>query len=577
MKAQIPDCESHDPVALNRRRFIAYCSSMGLGATLLPGTLTAVAQGTEQITVDMIAAAEKLAGLSFTDEFRERFVEELERNRETYTSLREIGFDQHVPPSIVFNPIPPGYEEIVPDRPAVATSSVDASLPRTDVELALLPVTHLSLLIKTRQITSTDLTRLYIDRLKRYDPVLSCVVNLTEELALRQAMRADEEIAAGNYRGPLHGIPWGAKDLISVRGTRTTWGAEPFRDQVIDTDATLYRRLTDAGAVLVAKLATTALAGGNSWWFGGETKNPWNTSEPTGGSSIGPGAATAAGLVGFSIGTETMGSIIVPSSNCGITGLRPTFGRVSRHGVMPLSWTLDKVGPMCRTAEDCAVVFHTIYGPDGQDMSVVDREFRWDPGMDVSQIRVGYLREAFEGEIQVDDPQFRRRVEASRMLAESAVNVLRSLGIELIDVELPDTIDNANLRFLHHVESAAMFEDIVRDGRIDSIEHSDRPERLRVRQLVPGVQYLQANRARTILMQEFNNAIRHVDFYVAPGIATMLTNHTGHPALTVNDGFADGMPMSLNFVGNLFKEAEMLAVARVYQNATDHHQRHPPL
>ncbi len=363
-------------LALNRRRFIGCLSAAGLGSTLLPGTLTAVAQDAETITVEMLDAAARTAGLSLTPDELTAVAEGLNGDQsflDSYDAVRDLELPNAVPPAFVFNPVPPGMTLPTERRP-MRLSDTPTSRPGTDEELAFLPVTRLARLIEAREISSTDLTKLYLARLKRHDPQLHCVVTLTEDLALRQAREADERIAAGDYRGPLHGIPWGAKDLLAVRGYPTTWGASPYRDQVIDLDATVYERLTEAGAVLVAKLTMGALAQGDRW-FGGRTRNPWKLDQGSSGSSAGPGSATAAGLVGFAIGTETRGSIISPSSRCGITGLRPTFGRVSRYGAMALSWTMDKIGPMCRSAEDCAIVLRAINGPDGKDRSAIDVPF----------------------------------------------------------------------------------------------------------------------------------------------------------------------------------------------------------
>ncbi|MFC1562074.1 amidase [candidate division KSB1 bacterium] len=573
MAHMIASKNTTERLTLNRRRFLAYFSSVGLGATLLPGTLTAVAQDADEITVEMVVAAEKIAGLSFPPEMRERFVRDLGRLRTTYKNLSDINMDQSVAPCFVFNPVPPGHEAVEPDRNPVITSSVDVTVPDSEEELAFLPVTHLSALIKTRKITSTDLTQLYLSRLNKYDPELKCVVTYTEKLAVTQAKIADDEIAAGNYRGPLHGIPYGLKDIISVRGYRTTWGAEPYKNQHIDTDATVFKRLTDAGAVLIAKLTTGSLAAGNARWFGGETKNPWDVTQGAGGSSAGSGAATAAGLVGFAIGTETQGSILNPSSRCGITGLRPTFGRISRYGVMPLSWTMDKVGPMCRSAEDCAIVFNAIYGPDGYDMSMLDRPFRWEPAMDVRKIRVGYIEPGEEPAGRSGDDERRRRAREQQRLNEASLDLLRSLGIDLIPIRFPDTVATGNLGFILHTESAAMFDRIVRDGSIDTMDDSSRPYTFRIRRFVPGAEYIQANRARTLLMQEMSRTLEGIDLYI--GGSTSLTNHTGHPALTCVNGFIDGMPANLRMNGNLFKEAEMLAVARAFQNASGYHLKHP--
>ncbi|MFC1477021.1 amidase [candidate division KSB1 bacterium] len=562
-------------LTLNRRRFLAYFTAAGLGSTLMPEMMTVAAQETDEITVDMVKTAEKMAGLAFPPEMRERFARELTQLRTTYKNLSDMNMGQETPPCLIFNPIPPGYETIEPPRQPVETSSVSITLPGNDEDIAFLPVTHLSALIKTRQITSTDLTKLYISRIKRYDRQLNSVITLTERLALEQAQRADEEIAAGDYRGTLHGIPYGLKDLISVKGYPTTWGAEPYKNQIIDTDATVYTRLSAAGAVLVAKLASGALASSSSYWFGGETKNPWNTDQPAGGSSGGSGASVAAGLVAFALGTETQGSIMNPSGRCGITGLRPTFGRVSRHGIMPLSWSMDKVGPMCRSAEDCAIVLSAMYGPDGYDMSVFDRPFEWKLSTDFSAIRAGYIETSGEQAGGRRSGQGEAAQTQQRQISERTLDTLKSLGITVKTLTLPESIQARDLGFILHSESAAMFDRIVRDGSIDTMENSSRPYTFRVRRFVPAAEYIQANRARTRLLQELNEAIR--DYDIIFGWSTGLTNHTGHPAITFNQGFVNGVPSGFRFNGNLFKEAEMLAIARAFQNRTDHHLQRPRL
>src|SRR5688572_9498725 len=354
---------------LNRRRFLECFPAAGAFA-LLPGALAAVAQDAPRVTLEMLEAAQRIAGIAFTRAEQEAILARLNSNAGPlpgFAALREADL-QSTQPAIVFNPLPPGMRLPVERRPLVRQPR-DVAMPRSDEQLTFLPVTHLARLVETQQVRSTDLTRLYLDRIERYDPALLSVVQVTEELAMQQARRADEEIAAGTYRGPLHGIPWGLKDLFAVQGTRTTWGMTPYRDRVIDLNATVYERLTAAGAVLVAKLSTGALAV-SARWFGGLTRTPWNTELDAAGSSAGPGAATAAGLVGFSIGSDTGGSIVQPASRNGLTGLRPTFGRVSRHGGMVLAWTQDTVGPLCRSAEDCALVLDAIQGPDGRDNTV---------------------------------------------------------------------------------------------------------------------------------------------------------------------------------------------------------------
>jgi hypothetical protein len=370
---------------LTRRRFFAYCSSLGLSSTLLPGVLWARLQDSEtpRITREMLEDAERVSGLEFTDDERELMLQGLNGNLASYERLREVLVPNSVPPALYFNPLPSGASANVAERPARRSRVAVEAVPADLDQLAFWPVTHLAAVLETRRVSSEDLTRMYLDRLKRYGPKLECVITLTEDLALEQARRADAEIAAGRYRGPLHGIPWGAKDLLAVPGYKTTWGAMPYKDQIIDETATVVDRLEEAGAVLVAKLTLGALAWGDVW-YAGRTRNPWNYEQGSSGSSAGSAAATAAGLV--------------PSTRCGTTGLRPTFGRVSRYGAMALSWSMDKIGPICRSVEDCALVFEAIYGPDGRDLSVVDAPFAWDAELDVQSLRVGYLRSEFEAE-----------------------------------------------------------------------------------------------------------------------------------------------------------------------------------
>ncbi|MDA2927563.1 amidase [Acidobacteria bacterium AH-259-G07] len=417
--------------------------------------------------------------------------------------------------------------------------------------------------------------------------MLHCVINLTEELAQRQAKRADEEIAAGTYRGPLHGIPWGVKDWLAVRGTKTTWGASPYKDQVIDTDATVYSRLTEAGAILVAKLSTSPLANAARGWFGGRTRNPWNTEQGAGQSSAGPASATAAGLVGFSIGTESSGSIVRPATRCGVTGLRPTFGRVSRYGVMVVGWTRDKIGPMCRAAEDCALVSDAIYGPDGKDNTVLDVPFNWDATADVTKLRVGYLRSVFEREIREDpeNPERAARRRQVRRNYEAALQVIRALGVEVVPFELPAI--GAWRRLISGPESAAAFDEPTRSGTLnmmqESPEESNVVDRLRTARFIPAVEYIQANRLRMRLIEEMDDALgdldlfigSHTDFLISRD--TRVTNLTGHPAITMPSGFFQGMPTGLHFTGKLFGESEILLLADAFQARTDHHLKHPTL
>ena len=549
-------------LAGNRRWFMTCCATLGLGSTLMPGALTAIVQDAERVTLDMIEAAQAIAGVSFDRAEQERVLAILNGPRShvaALDALRAADLGNDTQPAFVFNPVPPGMTPPRESRP-MRRQEIEVSMPSTDAELAFLPLTHLAKLVEGGQVKPSELTRLYLDRLKQHDPTLHCVVNLTEELALRQARRADEELAAGTYRGPLHGIPWGVKDLLAVRGTRTTWGMSAHYDRVIDNDATVYTRLTEAGAVLVAKLSTGALAV-TARWFGGLTRNPWNPAQDAAGSSAGPGAATAAGLVGFSIGTDTGGSIIGPSTRNGVTGLRPTFGRVSRHGAMALVWTQDTIGPMCRSAEDCAIVFDTIYGPDGRDNSVLDVPFNWDALADVTKLRVGYLPAAAEGEINAE-----------------ALRVIRSLGVTVVPFELPD-IPVEGIDFLRYAETAAAFDDVTRSGELARAEvgpeQSRRPDEIRSARFTPAVEFIQGNRFRMRVMEQMHEAMSELDLFI--GSDLQLTNRTGHPVLSLPSGFVDGSPTGLHLTGKLFGEPEILLLAQSFQGSTAHHLEHPQL
>ena len=561
---------------LTRRRFVAYFSGLGLTSTLLPGVLwTRVHQEEEpRITKDMLDEAEQIAGLEFSDEERDLMLEDLNDQLSSYETLREVELPNGTPPALYFNPVPAGVRIEREAKPMRMSRVRVGRLPGDIEELAFLPVTHLAELVRTRQVTSLQLTRMYLERLEKYGPKLECVITLTEERALAQARRADNEIAAGRYRGALHGIPWGAKDLLAVKDFTTTWGAMPYKDQMIDVDATVVQRLDDAGAVLVAKLTLGALAWGDVW-YGGKTRNPWNYEEGSSGSSAGSSSATAAGLVGFAIGSETWGSIVSPCTRCGSTGLRPTFGRVSRHGAMALSWSMDKLGPICRSVEDCALVLDAIYGPDGKDLSVLDVPFSWDAGLDVRRLRVGYVKSAFEEE--------REEQEEWKGFDQTTLATLRSLGLELIPIELPD-LPVGSLSFILSAEASAAFDALTRSNRDDLMVRQIRnawPNVFRQSRFIPAVEYINANRVRTQLMEAMVRSLADVDVYVVPsfvGSNLLLTNLTGNPCVVLPNGFrSEGTPTSITFLGQLFGEAETLAVAKAYQDATDFHLRHPTL
>ena len=517
-----------------------------------------------------IRQAEKLSGLQFERTQRNLMMEDLSGNLENYEGIRNLKIPNSVQPSIQFNPTPIGvqFDRI---RRTIRWSPIEeVSRPDNLEKLAFASVAELAELIRTRQVTSTELTKMYLERLKEHGPTLECVVTLTENLALKQAARVDREIAAGKYRGPLHGIPYGAKDLLSVKGYKTTWGAMPYKDQMINENATVVKKLEEAGAVLVAKLTLGALAWGDVW-FGGKTKNPWNLEEGSSGSSAGSGSTTAAGLVAFAIGTETLGSIVSPSTRCGVTGLRPTFGRVSRAGAMALSWSMDKIGPMCRTVEDCAIVFNAIYGPDGLDQSLIDLPFNYNADVDLAGLRIGYLKSAFEGDYTGKEND------------EASLNVLRELGVDLIPFELPE-FPVENISFILWAEAAAAFDELTRSGQDELMVRQIQrawPNVFRASRFIPAVEYIQANRARHILIQKMAEQMKAVDLFVTPsfgGNNLLVTNLTGHPCVVVPNGFKEnGSPTSISFIGQLYDEGTILAVAKAYQDATDWHKQHPSM
>ena len=569
-------------IELDRRSFMSYFAGAGLGSTLFPGVLWAKLAAGADITVDTIASAEEVAGVRFDPAERELMLDGLKQQEQRIEALHKVSLPNSVSPAIVFDPRPPGKKiPVDARRPMVRSKVAIRDVPADLEQLAFLPVTELSELVRRRRVTSVQLAQMYLDRLKKYDPVLRCVITLTEDRALKQARAADSEIARGKYRGPLHGIPWGAKDLLAVRGYKTTWGAGPFRNQVIDADATVVQRLDAAGAVLVAKLTLGELAQGDIW-FGATTKNPWKVDQGSSGSSAGPASATAAGLVGFSIGSETLGSISSPSTRCGTTGLRPTFGRVPRTGAMALSWTMDKLGPICRSVEDCAIVLDAIYGPDDQDNSVIQAAYHWNANLSPGSLRIGYVKSAFDT-VQTDPNDAKRTLHATKKFDDAALDVFRRLGINLIPVDLPDIPYDA-MRLILSAEAAASFDELTRTDRDKELVQQgkfDWPNSFRTSRFIPAVDYVNANRLRSIAIQKWDDLMRTVDVIVTPTSAANLsqlvaTNLTGHPAVIVPNGFRDdGTPVSLTFLGGLFEEAKVLAVARAYQDATGFHLRHP--
>ena len=543
-----------------------------------------------RITKDMMHNAEKVIGIELTDKQEDMALPGVNRSLDSYEVVRKMDVPLDTEPAIVFHPALPGFHV---KRAGAKTKfkfgkHEPAQFKSVD-DLAFATVPQLAELIRTRKVSSVELTKMYLGRLKRYGPKLLCIVTLTEELAMKQAQDADSDLKGGRYHGPLHGIPWGAKDLFATKGIKTTWGAEPYRDQVIDYDATVVERLRAAGAVLVAKLSMGALAQGPKW-FGGVTRNPWAPDEDrqgSSGSSAGPAAATSAGLVGFAIGTETLGSIMSPSSTCGVTGLRPTYGRVSRYGAMGLSWTMDKIGPIGRGVEDCAAALDAIYGPDDRDITVGTAPFNWSAEVPLSSLRVGYLKTEFDGAgFQPQNDQQRQQMEQRRTMYQEALTALEKAGVKMTPIELPK-FPTQNIRYILTAEAATAFDDITRDGRVNQLsgqDPGDWPNTFRTSRFIPAVEYLRAQRARVLLMREMDKFMSQWDVFVSPApnsASLTITNLTGHPAVCVPCGFLNSppqtnmLPRAIMFTGGLYDEASPLRVALAFEQATKWHTMHP--
>ncbi len=526
-----------------------------------------------KITTRDVKGAEKLLGVAFTPEEHRTMLGYLNDNRAGYDSMRKSRLDYGLTPATYFDPRPDHFTLRARQGASDWRLPASVELPKTDEEIAFLSVAELGVLLKSRKLSSARLTEIYLERLKKYD-TLKAVVTITEALALSQASLADAELAAGKYRGPLHGIPYGIKDLFAVPGYPTTWGAEPYEKQVINETAVVAKKLKEAGAVLVAKLTSGALARGDVW-FGGQTKNPWDLNQGASGSSAGSGAATAAGLVGFSIGTETLGSILAPSARCGATGLRPSFGAVSRAGAMSLAWSMDKAGPICRTAQDCAIVFEVIRGssgPDEKDRSVVDYPFFFNPGADLKAYKIGYFKKMFE-----------RDTARTRESCASMLESMKALGAELHEIEAPDSVQFNSFDIILRAEAGAFFDELVREHKDRMMSEQDEGSRansLRQSRFISAVEYLQAYRHRKILIEKFNKVLAPYDFVVAPENGrnlSLITNLTGHPAIAIQSGFdRNGRPNSFILIGNLYDEGPMLEAAYLLQQATEHEEKHPP-
>ena len=522
----------------------------------------------QSITTANIENAEKIIGLEFNGTERDSMLSDLDSQLVNYKHLREIDLKNSVPPAILFNPIPVGFEFSKEQKPIKFSDYSYVKLPEDINDLAFYSIGELAELIRTKQITSTRLTKFFLERLKKYDPELHCVITLTEERALKQAKLMDEEITDGKYRGMLHGIPFGVKDLIATKDYKTTWGAMPFKDQMIDEEATVIKKLEVAGAVLCAKLTMGALAMGDVW-FGGMTRNPWDTTEGSSGSSAGSASSVSTGLLPFAIGTETWGSIVSPSTVCGTTGLRPTYGRVSRTGAMALSWSMDKIGPICRNSEDLAIVFNVVKGPDGTDQTLYDVPFNYQQQIDFSKLKIGYIKSDF-------DKNYDFHSQDSITLTK-----LRELGAELIPIELPSLPVNY-LAIILSAEAGAAFDELTRSNKDSLLVRQTKdawPNIFRASRFIPAVEYINANRIRFLLIQQMEKLMEQNDLFVAPsweGDSSLLTNLSGHPCVVLPNGFSkDGTPTSITFIGRLFDEGRLISFAKKYQDATDFHKKHP--
>ena len=536
------------------------------------GALFVASNKGKPITRQIVSNAEKIIGIDFTDAEQDSMLDGLEQRLENYTAMRKVELKNSVPPAILFNPIPEGFKFPEKRKPFVLSDYSGTEMPQDPNDLAYYNIGQLAHLLKTKQVTSVELTKLFLTRLKKYGPELKCVITLTEDEAMREAKHADAEIAAGHYESPLMGIPYGVKDLLATKGYKTTWGAAPYKDQKIDEDARVIKDLRKAGAVLIAKLSMGALAWGDVW-YGGKTRDPWDTTMGSSGSSAGPAAAVSAGLVPFAIGTETWGSIVSPSTRCGDTGLRPTYGRVSRTGAMALSWSMDKIGPICRSVEDCAIVFNAIYGPDGKDQTLYDLPFNYTPEINLKGLRIGYLKNEF-------DSKYAFKKEDSLTIVE-----MKKLGAVLVPIKLPE-FEPHEIAFILDAEACAAFDDLTRSNKDNLLRRQVKnawPNVFRAARFIPAAEYINANRIRYLYIQDMQKIFEKnkIDLYLAPSITgdnSIATNLTGHPLVVVPNGFMkNGLPTSITFVGKLFDEARILAVAKAYQDATGFQLKHPPM
>ncbi|MDP4283391.1 MAG: amidase [Bacteroidota bacterium] len=525
----------------------------------------------DSIMINDIQSGEKIISLHFTKAKEDSLLGSVRARAKEYDKMHDFSLDNSVPMTMAESSFQPYMDFNKNQLPVKFTIPPGVNLPANKNDLAFYSIPQLASLIKNKKISSVALTKFFIDRLKKYADTLQCVISFTEDIAMKQAAEADKEIAAGKYRGLLHGIPYGLKDLFAVKGTKTTWGANPYRNQVIDKDSYVYTKLKAAGAVLIAKLTLGALAM-NDYWFGGRTKNPWNMLEGSSGSSAGSAAATVAGLVPFAIGTETYGSIISPSTVCGATGLRPTFGSISRSGAMTLCWSLDKAGPICRSAEDAAIVFYYLHGTDGLDAAAVNMPFNYTGKKYLSKMKIAYAKNYFGKKDTLGNEY-------------AVLDVFRKAGAKLTPIDFPDSgIYNFDIiGIVLGAESAAAFDEFTRTGLDDKMNRQGKrewPNYFRAGRFIPAVEYINANRHRYVLMQKVNEVIDKYDAIICPtwgGKQAAITNLTGNPAISIPTGFnKKNTPTSITLIGKLYDEATILEIAKDYQDATSWNKMHPP-
>jgi Asp-tRNA(Asn)/Glu-tRNA(Gln) amidotransferase A subunit family amidase len=578
-----------------RRRFMAHFAGIGLGSTLLPGVLWGQLQqsGSQRVTAEMLKTSLAVSGIDFSEEDRKAMLQGVNQSLTRYEELHKLHIPNNTSLPLYFTTIVPGMEVNKTKQPFRISDPPSVKRPANLEDVAFWPVRSLAELVRTKQVTSVELTEMYLARLHRINSKLNCVVTFLDDLGMQQAKQADSEIAAGKYKGPLHGIPWGAKDIITVKGYKTTWGSDAYKDQMLDEEASVVEMLRNAGAVLIAKLCTGEFAHGDQHLLG-QTKNPWNLNEGSSGSSCGPGSATGGGGVGFSIGTETSGSILGPSGRCGVTGLRPTFGRISRYGVMVVSWTQDRLGPMCRYSEDCALVMQAIAKTDGRDLSVSDIPFNWNAQLDIKKLRVGYIKEGFDNATGPAKENHQKLLEQ-----------IQKLGVKLVPMEIPEFPYFVSS---YEIEEGVFQNELVLSGRYTKVTRPQLATGFQAARAVGAVDYLVSQRARMMMMTKLAEATAPFDVWLAvantgggapgagggargggggfnPGQPQSVTqrhsgmaNSAGYPALAIHDGWVEsGSPTSVTFFGRPFGEANILALGKAYQDAAQIHTKHPKL